>query len=237
MKVLVFQNHPCEDAGTAGTAFEDYGAEVEVIECFKSRRAPDVSGDVLLVLGGPMNVYEEKEHPFLRWETEWIHKWAEEGRPVLGLCLGAQLLSKATGGKISKNEVPEIGHYEVQLTEAGMEDPIFSGIKNPVPVIQWHQDTFTVPPGGILLATGSACTNQAFRIFRAIGLQFHLEIGRDKMSAWIDEYVRNPAEEGIDVEGIMETFTGKEATYASVCTKLIQNFCRYDIAGALTRNV
>ena len=233
MKILVFQNYPCEDAAMAGTAFEEYGADIEVVDCFNSKRPPDARGDALLVLGGPMNVYEEEKYSFLKWETEWIRNWAEEGRPMLGLCLGAQLLSKATGGKVTKNAVPEIGHCEVSLTDAGLQDPLFSGIRNPVPVVQWHQDTFSVPSGGILLATAEKCTNQAFRIYRAIGLQFHLEIGRDKMSAWIDEYVRNPNEEGIDVEGILGDFAGKETVYANTCRTLIKNFLRYDVSGSV----
>jgi GMP synthase (glutamine-hydrolysing) len=236
MKILIFQNYPCEDAAMAGTAFEEYGAEIETVDCLHSKQPPDITGDALLVLGGPMNVYEEQKYPFLKWETEWIHKWAEEGKPVLGLCLGAQLLSKATGGKVTKNSVREAGHFEVQLTKAGLEDPLFSGIKNPIPVVQWHQDTFSVPPGGILLATGNVCTNQAFRIYRTIGLQFHLEIGREKMATWIKEYVRNPAEEGIDVESILEDFTGKENLYSAICRKLIHNFCRYDISSAPRKN-
>lgn len=234
MKILIFQNHACEDAATAGAIFEEHGAELEIIECFHSRnkRPPDANGDALLVLGGPMNVYEDQKYPFLKWETDWIRTWAEEGRPMLGLCLGAQLLSVATGGKVTKNPIQEIGHFEVQITGAGREDPIFSGMKSPLPVIQWHTDTFSVPPGGTLLATGTECVNQAFRIYRAIGLQFHLEIGREKMSAWIQEYVRNPAEEGINTGEILSGFSAREATYEKVCRTLIKNFIRYDMKDA-----
>lgn len=235
MKILILQNHPCEDAATAGTAFEEYGAEIEVVECFKSRQTPMLTGDALLVLGGPMNVYEEQKYPFLRWETDLIREWAEEGRPILGICLGAQLLSKATGGSVTKNSIPEIGHFEVEQTTAGMEDPVFTGIRNPFPVVQWHQDTFSVPAGGTLLARGTTCQNQAFRIYRAIGLQFHLEIGRDKMSSWMKEYANDPALSGINADAILKEFSGKEALYADICTRLIQNFCRYDIADALKR--
>lgn len=232
MKLLIFQNYPCEDAALAGAAFEEYGMDIEVIDCYHSKRPPDAEGDALLVLGGPMNVYEEGKYAFLKWETEWIRDWAEDGRPMLGLCLGAQLLSKAAGGKVTQNPAREIGHFEVCLTKAGLEDPLFMGIRNPIPVVQWHQDTFSIPPGGILLATSETCKNQAFRIYRAIGLQFHLEINREKMAAWIHEYVNDSDKQGIDTTGILDDFAGKEIIYDNVCRTMIRNFIRYEVTSS-----
>jgi GMP synthase-like glutamine amidotransferase len=226
MRVLVFENWPCEDAAMAGTAFEENGWVLEVVPCYRRRHAPAPSADALLVLGGPMNVYEEEKFPFLGWETAFIREWVRADRPLLGLCLGAQLLSKATGGTVSRNPDPEIGHFTVDLTEGGQADPIFSGLPNPLRVVQWHQDTFSLPAGATLLATSRQCRNQAMRLGQAVGLQFHLEIGREKMTTWIREYVKDPADRRVDADGILAEFDKWEAGYYEVCRQLIGNFCR-----------
>lgn len=226
MRILVFQNYPCEDAAVAGEAFERLGHSIHVIDCYGAAPPPDFSqGDAVLVLGGPMNVYEEEKHPFLRWETDWIARWVGEGRPLLGLCLGAQLLSKALGGRVTKNPQSEIGHFSVALTEAGRRDPLFAGFPDSFDVAQWHGDTFSLPPGGTLLARSALCEHQAVRVGRAVGLQFHLEIGRAKMAEWIREYVADPSDGSVDVAGILQGFEAREATYVANCHRLVANFC------------
>jgi GMP synthase (glutamine-hydrolysing) len=232
MELLIFQNHPCEDAALAGDVFTDLGWTQRVVQCHRGER-PDAgpAGDALLVLGGPMNVYEEAQYPFLAWETEWIREWAQAGRPMLGLCLGAQLLSKALGGKVTANPVREIGHYTVALTRDGKKDPVFQGFLPEFPVVQWHGDTFTIPEGAVWLAGSALCQYQAMRYKHAIGLQFHLEIGRVKMSAWIDAYCKPQEHAGIDVPTLLLGFEQREAVYAGACRRLIENFCRYDCGG------
>lgn len=228
MRLLVFQNHPCEDAALAGEVFSGLGWELSVVDCHGGQRPAKPDADALLVLGGPMNVYEEEKYPFLRWETEWIRDWAAAGRPCLGLCLGAQLLSKALGGRVTANPVREIGHFQVELTEEGCRDSLFEGFSRRFDVVQWHGDTFSIPPGGVHLASSDLCVHQAFRYKRAIGLQFHLEIGRDKMAAWVREYVHDPVEQGVDVRGLLAGFAQREFGYAETCRRLVLNFCRHE---------
>lgn len=226
MRVLVFQNYPCEDAATAGLAFEALGHTLRVIDAWGGDPAPDFAdGDAALILGGPMNVYEEEKHPFLRWQTEWIRDWVRSERPLLGLCLGAQLIAKATGGRVTRNPEREIGHYEVELTDAGVADPVFRGFDRLFPVTHWHGDTFSIPVGGVRLAQSERCANQALRIGRAVGLQFHLEIGRAKMNEWLKEYAGEIERSEFDPGAILRRFDALESRYSDLCRRLVRNFC------------
>ena len=118
----------------------------------------------VVILGGPMNVYQEREYPFLKKEDLFIKDVLREEVPLLGICLGAQLLAKASGAEVSKSPYKEIGWYDVELTEEGRRDSLFRGLGPTLSVFQWHEDTFAVPDGGVLLATGTLCRNQAFRV-------------------------------------------------------------------------
>jgi GMP synthase-like glutamine amidotransferase len=140
--------------------------------------------DAAIVLGGPMNVYEEAIHPFLREEDRFLRAAAECGLPVLGICLGAQLIAKAAGAAVTKNRVKEVGWYTVTLTEDGVRDPLFRELPPSLTVLQWHEDTFEIPARGALLATGRDCLNQAFRVGNSWGLQFHLEVTRPMLREW-----------------------------------------------------
>jgi GMP synthase (glutamine-hydrolysing) len=143
----------------------------------------------LVILGGPMNVYEEDRYPFLKDEDLFIKEAIQNGKSVLGICLGAQLIAKALGAKVFKAPVKEIGWYDVSLTEEGSKDPFFSYLPNTFPVFQWHGDTFEIPPTGKLIATSSSAPHQAFRYGeRVYGLQFHIEVTEEMIQEWIETY-------------------------------------------------
>lgn len=143
----------------------------------------------IIILGGPMSVYEEDKYPFLRKEDIFIKESIKKEKSILGICLGAQLIAKALGAKVFKAPVKEIGWYKVSLTVDGLKDPIFSGFPPEFNVFQWHGDTFEIPDGAKWIAASSPVTNQAFRYGRNVyGLQFHLEVTEQMIDEWIKTY-------------------------------------------------
>jgi GMP synthase-like glutamine amidotransferase len=143
----------------------------------------------VILLGGPMNVYEEDAYPFLRLEDLFIKEAVQRGKRILGICLGAQLIAKALGAKVYKAPRKEIGWYDMALTEEGARDPLFSFLPKNFPVFQWHGDTFDLPSAGKLMATSAPVRNQAFRYGEnAYGLQFHLEVVETMVQEWMKEY-------------------------------------------------
>jgi GMP synthase (glutamine-hydrolysing) len=142
----------------------------------------------LIVMGGPMNVDETDRHPFLADEVKWIRQSVDSGLPVLGICLGSQLLAKALGSRVYPNRVKEIGWYEIGLTAATESDPLLGDCRPTETVFQWHGDTFDLPEGAVQLARSEQCENQAFRYGRAAyGLQFHLEVTPEIIASWLGE--------------------------------------------------
>ncbi len=133
--------------------------------------------DVLVVLGGPMGVYDYADHPWLQSEKAFILAAIIGGKALLGICLGAQLIADVLGGPVTRNTHPEIGWHPVELTPAGRTDPLFAGFPADFTALHWHGDTFAIPPGATHAAGSAACTNQAFSLDggRVVGLQFHLE--------------------------------------------------------------
>jgi GMP synthase-like glutamine amidotransferase len=123
--------------------------------------------------------------PYLRREEEYIRQAIGRGVPVLGVCLGSQLIAHALGAEVRRNAVKEIGWYEVHVTDAGRSDPMFQEFRSPEPVFHWHGETFDLPQGAELLASSERCRNQAFRIGAAVcAMQFHLEITPAMIADW-----------------------------------------------------
>jgi GMP synthase-like glutamine amidotransferase len=143
----------------------------------------------IILLGGPMNVYEEDRYPFLREEDLFIKEAIQQGKTVLGICLGAQLMAKALGAKVTTAPVKEIGWYDVSLTRAGSHDPFFSRFPKTFSVFQWHEDTFDIPSAAKLIASSNPVPHQAFRYGEnAYGLQFHLEVTEEMIRDWMKAY-------------------------------------------------
>ena len=142
--------------------------------------------DALIVLGGPMNVEEAGKRVHLQTEIAAIGTALAHNQPVLGICLGAQLLAHALGARVYRSPVSEIGWYDLALTEQGLADPVLSPLGRSASVFQWHGFTFDIPAGATHLARSSACANQAFRYGRnAYGLQFHLEMDAALIEHWL----------------------------------------------------
>lgn len=143
--------------------------------------------DGLFVLGGPMNVHEEGRHPWLAAEKTFLARAVAAEKPLLGICLGAQLLAAVLGGAVTASPQREIGWFPVDLTPEGREAALFGSFPDRFPAFHWHADRFSIPPGAIHLARTEACPEQAFVYGdRVVGLQFHLESTAESIAALIE---------------------------------------------------
>jgi len=143
--------------------------------------------DGLVILGGPMNVDQVDAYPHLATEMEMVRRALAMDIPTLGICLGAQLIAKALGARVTQNPVKEIGWYDVSVTRAGKKDPLFGHFGESEKVFQWHSDTFEIPKGAVHLAESPSCRSQAFRVGRHVyGLQFHMEVEERLIARWLN---------------------------------------------------
>ncbi len=187
-KVLVCQHVPYEILGTLDPLFRNYGLRIRYVNFGRDPGArPRLRGyHGLVVLGGPMGVDEVDAHPHLATELDLIQDAIRREIPVLGVCLGAQLIAKALGAEVRRSGVPEIGWYDVTPTEAGAQDPLFSSFNGTEMIFQWHADTFDLPEGAVHLASSQGCPSQAFRYRDNVyALQFHLEVDAPMIERWL----------------------------------------------------
>lgn len=170
--------------------------------------------DLLVVMGGPMNIYQESRYPWLSAEKELIASVIAANKLVLGICLGAQMAANVLGGTVTKGAHREIGWYPVDLTQAARAVPVFAEFPARFSALHWHGDTFSIPPGAVRVASSEACANQAFAYNggRVVGLQFHLEETRDSLALLV-EHAR--AEIRADGEPAAERWISSEAEMLS----------------------
>ena len=169
-----FQHVPFEGLGRIEPRLRRAGFEISCTRFFEPHRLPDPAAvDFLVVMGGPMSVNDGALHPWLADETEFIRRFLATGKPLLGICLGAQLIAHALGARVAPNREKEIGWFPV----AGLphRHPTAFRFPESADAFHWHGETFELPPGAVHLARSRACEHQAFQIGSAIGLQFHLE--------------------------------------------------------------
>ncbi|MFQ5665545.1 MAG: gamma-glutamyl-gamma-aminobutyrate hydrolase family protein [Candidatus Binatia bacterium] len=187
-KILVCQHVPFEILGTLDPLFKAAGMRIRYVNFGRHPDAqPSLDGyGGLVVLGGPMSVDQVDRHPHLITELALIRKAIDRNMPVLGICLGAQLIAKALGSAIHRNPEKEIGWYDVSPTASGREDPLLSHFRSCEKLFQWHGDTFATPEGAVHLASSPTCATQAFRYGRNVyGFQFHLEADERLIERWL----------------------------------------------------
>lgn len=229
MKVIIIKHIDIEGPGTIGDFLDDNNTPYKIIDVFNGESLPDSLAGVsaTVILGGPMNVYEEDKYPFLKAEDEFLRKVIEKDIPTLGFCLGAQLIARAKDAVVKKNPEKEIGWFKVSLTDNGSNDPLFQGFSSEIDVFQWHGDTFEIPDGGVKLAESEICPNQAFRIGGNIyGLQFHVEVTGDMIEQWIDAYKEElESLKGlVDPDKIISDTKLKAESYAAQAKQFCSNF-------------
>lgn len=190
MNVLIIKHVDMEGPGLIEPCLKDGNIPYHILNLEKESVFPRVDDwSHIVLLGGPMNVYEENRYPFLRKEDLFIKESIQRGRTLLGICLGAQLIAKALGARVFKAPVKEIGWYDISLTVEGSRDPLFSHLPKAFPVFQWHEDTFDIPKAGRLIAASNPVQHQAFRYGEnAYGLQFHLEVTGEMIREWMETY-------------------------------------------------
>jgi GMP synthase (glutamine-hydrolysing) len=203
--VLVVQHEQVEGLGSVAAALARAGISWRYV---RAHAGDTVPGDVaraagLVIMGGPMGVYDAPRYPFLRAEMRLIESALATGLPILGICLGSQLLAHVMGAEVRASGRKEIGWHEVTLTPEGTGDPLFHGLDKTFTVFQWHGDVISMPPGATLLASSPFTSIQAYRRDNAYGMLFHLEAISEIVTGMVRQWPEELAEEGLDGAAII----------------------------------
>ena len=200
MRIHYLQHVPFEGLGCIEVWARDTRHQLSGTRLFQNDLPPEAQDiDWLVVMGGPMGAGDEKQYPWLALEKRLIAKAILQGKTVLGICLGAQLIADVLGARVYPNLYREIGWFPIELTEAGIRSSLLGFLPPHFKALHWHGDTFDLPRGAIHLARSQACEHQAFVYAeRAVGLQFHLELGFEN----VKELIRNCAEELVEGQAI-----------------------------------
>ena len=219
-QVCILQHEPGEDAGTLAPLLPS----ARVVRTFAGDPVPD-RADALVVLGGGMGAYEEERLPHLADERRLLRRSVDEGRPILSICLGSQLLAAALGGTVARAARKELGFYRVRLSPAAQDDALFHGLPESFVAFHWHGDAFTLPAGAVALAGSTQTPLQAFRFGeRAWGVQFHLELDAGVLQAMLAGGAEELAEEGVDPAQLLAASSRELPRLAALATTVFTRF-------------
>ena len=238
MRVLAVVHHDNAAAGVFADPARAAGHEL-VRWLPHEQPAPAHDGfGAAMVFGGSMNVDEEDENPWLRDEKRFLRELLDRGTPLLGVCLGSQLVAEAAGGEVRQAERPEIGWHEIELTPEGAADPLLSVMPERFESFQYHHYEWLPPPGGVTLAR-SANALQAFRLGErpVWGLQFHPEVTEPDLGSWLDDWQTDPAAvaTGLDPEAIRTESAAKIAAWNDAGRALSARFLELSRAESRTQ--
>lgn len=211
-KVYVLQHHRVENLGTIAEALEGAALAWQYIRVHEGHPVPrEMKGaGGLIVMGGPMAAYQADRYPFLRDEMVLIEQAVTEELPVLGVCLGAQIVAAALGAKVTRNPAgKEIGWYPVTLSDAALEDRLWRGVAPTITPFHWHGDIFELPAGAVSLASSEKTPCQAFRYGNSVyALQFHIEVTPESVAAMAAEWPRELEKEEISAAEMIGAAAG-----------------------------
>ncbi|NIQ95306.1 MAG: type 1 glutamine amidotransferase [Desulfuromonadales bacterium] len=217
--IYIIENDPKVPSGYFEILLKSWKIEHKALSIHAGLTWPRLyDGDGVIVLGGYMGANDEGEYPYLKTSTENLKYAAENNTPILGICLGAQLLAKSLGAQVHRNSRSEQGNSIVKTTEEGEKDPLLKGFISSMAALQWHQDSFDLPEGSTLLAESDACPNQIFRYKRAYGVQFHPEVTIDIVADWIQRKDADPE--------ILSQFIAAWPAYKEISERLLGNFLK-----------
>lgn len=206
-KVYVLQHVDCEKPGLILQALETRGFEPEYVRGYRGQTVPREMGEAagLVIMGGPMGVYENHRYPFLNDEMRVIENALQNQKPVLGVCLGSQLLAAALGAAVTKGRQKEIGWFPVTLSAAAKDDAFWQGVSRTFTALHWHGDVFELPRGAACLASSALTGQQAFRFGKnAYGILFHIEPTAETLRGMAEAFPEELSEAGTSAQKIIE---------------------------------
>ena len=199
--VLILEHASCETPGLITDALTDAQITPQIVRSFAGEPVPSSmeGADGLILMGGPMGVYDHPQFPFLKQEIRLIENALRAEKPILGICLGSQLLAAALGAPVTKGKQKEIGWHPVRLAKAATNDPLLSGAPASFTALHWHGDVFELPSGAVALASSDLTPHQGFRYGRnAYGFLFHMEVTQPMLGRWVAAFDDELRAEGLN---------------------------------------
>ncbi|RQW86934.1 MAG: type 1 glutamine amidotransferase [Geobacter sp.] len=221
--LTLIQNDQEVPAGNLLAWFSEFKIPFQIVRPYSGETLPSISDiSALVILGGAMGVLDSCRYPYLLAVRTLIQQAVLKDVPLLGICLGGQLLADVLGAPVHSQRNGEMGLHSVAVPESATSDPFFYDVPRVFTTFQWHNDSFEIPVGAVCLASSPVCSSQAFRHgANHYGLQFHPEVTRSIVSSWIESFG-----DGHDPTRIMEDFLRAEDEYFAVSRKLLENFLR-----------
>lgn len=229
-KALIIQNEEIVPPGIVLEALQDLKWQAEVVLMEERQSIPSpYEYDSLVLLGGTMNVDDVSRFPHLDSLRRVTAEAVKRDFPIIGLCLGAQMLSRAAGAEVRRNSCGETGWCEIMLNEKGFRDPMLDGVKNPFEVFQFHEDSFDLPGNAELLGSSVRCPSQIMKLGKNVyGFQCHIEVSKDIITDWVNGYY-SEVEEKLGQGGperVLRQTAEKIAVYNEVCRQIFINYFR-----------